>query len=50
MKTLNIKSIASAFAALAVTLVLSYSFTSPLESKLAQHDYSSAAALTASIL
>ena len=49
MKTLNFKSVASAFAALAVTLMLSYSFTSSLDTKLAQRDYSFAAALTASI-
>ncbi|HLA73148.1 MAG TPA: hypothetical protein VK624_16695 [Steroidobacteraceae bacterium] len=49
MMTLNFKSVASAFAALAVTLVLSYTFTSSLETKLAQRDYSFAAALTASI-
>jgi len=49
MKTLNFKSVASAFVALAVTLALSYSFASSLDTKLAQRDYSFAAALTASI-
>ncbi|HLA72802.1 MAG TPA: hypothetical protein VK624_14945 [Steroidobacteraceae bacterium] len=49
MKTLNLKSVASAFAALAVTLALSYSFTSSLDAKLAQRDYSFAAALVASV-
>ncbi|MEJ0085939.1 MAG: hypothetical protein WDO72_09665 [Pseudomonadota bacterium] len=49
MKTLNLKSVASAFAALAVTLALSYTFTSSLNLKLAQRDYSFAAALTASV-
>jgi hypothetical protein len=49
MKTLNLKSLASALAALAVTTVLSWSFTDSLNAKLAQRDYSFVAALTASV-
>jgi len=49
MMTLNLKSVASAFAALAVTVLLSWTFTDSLDAKLAQHDYSFAAALTASV-
>ena len=49
MKTLNLKSLASAFAALAVTMVLSWSFTDSLNAKLAQRDYGFVAALTASV-
>jgi len=49
MKTLNFKSVTSAFAAIAVTLALSFSFTSSLNMKLAQSDYGFAAALIASV-
>jgi hypothetical protein len=49
MTTLNFKSLTSAFAALAVTMVLSIAFTSSLNSKLAQRDYGFAAALTAAV-
>jgi hypothetical protein len=49
MKTLNLKSVASALAALAVTMLLSYSFTSSLNAKLAQRDYSFAAAFVAAV-
>jgi hypothetical protein len=50
MKTLNLKSLTSAVAALAVTLVVSYAFASSLNSKIAQRHYSFPAALTASVL
>jgi hypothetical protein len=49
MKTLNLKSLASAFAALAVTMVLSWSFTGSLNAKLAQRDYSFVTAIAASV-
>jgi len=49
MKTLNLKSLASAFAALAVTMVLSWSFADSLDAKLAQRDYGFVATLTASV-
>ena len=49
MTTLNLKSVASAFAALAVTVLLSWTFTDSLDAKLAQRDYSFVTALTASV-